>query len=157
MSESPQPSGQSFSMSVPAKEALAQQVHLLRNNLMGPAAEYIMVITTTGRKSGASFTIPIGYLRDGDTILALNNGGRSNWYKNVRVNPEVMLEIKGKTMKVRSEIITDPAEREKIFEYYKSKSAANFDRLFGIPITTSEDELIQARDRCVFVRFYPIK
>lgn len=157
MSEQSQTPGQSFRLPVPPKEALAQQVQMLRNNQMGPAAEYIMVITTTGRKSGKSFTIPIGYLRDGDSILALNSGGGSNWYKNVQVNPEVTLEIKGQTITARGEMVTDPAERAKVFELYKRERGANFERLFGVPISASENELIKARDRCVFVRFYPVR
>jgi deazaflavin-dependent oxidoreductase (nitroreductase family) len=142
--------------SIPTKEALAQQVHMLRNNLMGPAAEYVMVITVVGRKSGEAYTIPLGYLRDGDSILALNIGGVSNWYKNVQVNPDVTLEIKGETIKARCELVTDPAERAKVFEHYKSERVSNFERLFGVPITASVDELITARDGCVFVRFHPL-
>lgn len=54
-----------------AKAAMAFQAFLLRRNWMGPMSDEIMVITTTGRKSGRSYTTPIGYLRDGASVIAL--------------------------------------------------------------------------------------
>ena len=68
------------------------QVWLLRRGLMGSLADEIMVITVTGRKSGRQYSTPIGFLRDGETIIALSRG--SNWFKNAVATGTAQIEIK---------------------------------------------------------------
>lgn len=122
---------------------------------MGPAGNIIMVITTTGRKSGKHIATPIGYQRDGDTVLAFNVGGISNWYKNLAKNPVVTLEIKKKTYQMRGTYITDANEIRQAMELYKREQASMLPRFFGIPADASEDELMKAAERIKFVRFQP--
>ena len=136
-----------------AKMAFKAQIFLLRRNWMGPAGNIIMVITTKGRKSGKSFTTPVGYQRDGDTVLAFNVGGISNWYKNVGQNPLVALEIKKKTYKMRAASITDRDEIRQVLELYKREQPTMLPRFFNIPAESSGDDLMKAADKVKFVRF----
>ncbi len=138
-----------------AKLAFKAQIFLLRRNWMGSAGNIIMVITTTGRKSGKRITTPIGYQRDGDTVLAFNVGGISNWYKNLAQNPMVTLEIKKSTYQMRGSYITDTNEIRQALELYKREQASMLPRFFGIPADVSEDELMKAAERIKFVRFHP--
>ena len=144
---------QAFRVTPLVKFALQIQVFLLRRNWMGSAGNFIMVITTKGRKSGKLFSTPITYIRDGDTLIAVNNGGISNWYKNALANPDVILEIKGKKYTARCISVTDPAEKQKIFDFFVREQAANFVRIFGIPVDSSPAALAKARDSRVYVRF----
>ena len=139
-----------------AKMAFKAQIFLLRRNWMGPAGNIIMVITTTGRKSGKKFTTPIGYQRDGDTVLAFNVGGISNWYKNVAQNPLVTLEIKKKSYQMRAAYITDTDEIRKVLEFYKREQPTMLPRFFDIPSDASGDALMKAAEKVKFVRFYPV-
>ena len=139
-----------------AKLAFKAQIFLLRRNWMGPAGNFIMIITTTGRKSGKRFTTPIGYLRDGDTVLSFNVGGGSNWYKNVAQNPLVTLEIKKKTYQMRAAYVMDTQEIRQILELYKREQASMLPRFFGIPADASGDDLMKAADKAKFVRFQPV-
>lgn len=52
--------------------------------LVGPVlGRYITEISYTGRKSGKSFTLPIGYERRGDTItIRVLMPDRKNWWRN---------------------------------------------------------------------------
>jgi deazaflavin-dependent oxidoreductase (nitroreductase family) len=136
-----------------AKFAMRVQATLLRHNLMGAMGDEIMVITVTGRKSGKQYSTPIGYLRDGESIIALTNGGLANWYKNVLSIGRASLEIKGKPIPVCAEPIADQAERERIFEIYKRERARNFRILFGVPRDSSAEELAKALATRVLVRF----
>jgi deazaflavin-dependent oxidoreductase (nitroreductase family) len=120
---------------------------------MGQAGNIIMVITTTGRKSGKKFTTPIGYQRDGDTVLAFTVGGVSNWYKNVAQNPLVTLEIKKQTYKMRAAYVTDTQEIKQILELYKREQPTMLPRFFGIPSDVSGDDLMKAAEKVRFVRF----
>ena len=59
----------------------------------------VLLLTTTGRKSGRPHTIPITYFMDGETrfLVASNGGAPRNpaWYLNLMAHPQVELQIKG--------------------------------------------------------------
>lgn len=137
------------------KIAMKIQTFLLRRNWMGSAGNILMVITTTGRKSGKQFSTPIGYVRDGDSILAFTIGGRSNWYKNTLVNPNVTLNIKGKNYAMRAQPIKDEAEALQALEVYKRQAPNIMERFFGIPATSEGRDLLKALDKVVLIRFVP--
>ena len=135
-----------------AKMALGFMTFLLRRDWMGPASDIIMVITTTGRKSGKRHSIPIGYLRDGDDIVVLTGENVSNWFRNVLANGEATLEIKKEKFDVRGELITDEAERQRIFKMYQ-QNEKYFKSNFGIEVNSTESELQAALAKRRFIRF----
>src|SRR6266487_176674 len=57
----------------------------------------VLLLTTKGRRTGQDRTIPVFYLRDGDSIVICNvNPGfeRTNpWVVNLRANPVAQLQI----------------------------------------------------------------
>jgi F420H(2)-dependent quinone reductase len=57
----------------------------------------VLLLTTTGRKTGKQHTIPLLYLNDGDNlILVASNGGapiHPVWWLNLQANPEAVVEI----------------------------------------------------------------
>ena len=69
-----------------AKQMFRLQVFLLRHNLAKRLSAIAMVITTTGRTTGKRRSTPIGYLREGATVLAFTYP-HHHWYKNLRKNP----------------------------------------------------------------------
>jgi deazaflavin-dependent oxidoreductase (nitroreductase family) len=76
------------------------------------------LVTTTGRKSGRSRTTPTLYLRDGDrVILPASFGGRDAnpaWYRNLKSNPEVHVQIRGEHLDLVARDATD-AERKRLW------------------------------------------
>jgi deazaflavin-dependent oxidoreductase (nitroreductase family) len=136
--------------------AMKAQVFLLRRNWIGPLSEVLMVITTTGRKSGRPFTIPIGYLRDGDSVLAFNRGGGSNWYKNVLHNPEVTLVIQGKAQRMRGAAVSDPAEIARVIDRYCQAQPDIVKRFWGFDPAAGQAERIRGAEHIRFVRFMPV-
>jgi deazaflavin-dependent oxidoreductase (nitroreductase family) len=137
-----------------AKAAMAFQAFLLRRNWLGSMGDEIMVITTTGRKTGRLYTTPVGYLCYESTVVALNPGGGSNWYKNVLKNKQARLEIKGKTYQAQAAPIEDPEERKRIFECYRHERTKRFKFLFGVKADASPEKLDQALASRRFIRFY---
>jgi deazaflavin-dependent oxidoreductase (nitroreductase family) len=138
-----------------AKSAMSFQVWLLRRGLLGSLADEIMVITVTGRKSGRQYSTPIGFLRDGETIIALSRG--SNWFKNAVATGTAQIEIKSVTTKVNVTPVNDQAERERIFERYQHERAKNFTRLFGVVVDAPDAELKAALATRDFVKMTPVK
>ncbi|CAA9590260.1 MAG: hypothetical protein AVDCRST_MAG18-4942 [uncultured Thermomicrobiales bacterium] len=55
----------------------------------------ILLLTTTGHKSGQERTCPVGYVTDGDRLLvvasALGQAAHPAWYLNLRANPRVTI------------------------------------------------------------------
>jgi deazaflavin-dependent oxidoreductase (nitroreductase family) len=59
----------------------------------------MIVVTTTGRRTGAPRTVPLGAIRDGDRLLVVgSNAGRDeapSWALNMEAIPEVTVAIGG--------------------------------------------------------------
>ena len=101
----------------------------------------VLLLTTTGRKSGEPRTAPVLYLADGDNFVVINtNAGNAKvpaWSLNLRANPEAAVEVKGKRTKVRSRL-AEGEERADLWrrhceqysgwDYYESK----LDREIGV-------------------------
>lgn len=74
----------------------------------------IVLLATTGRKTGKERTWPLLTLRDGDAyVFAASNGGHDQqpaWYLNLEANPDVTIKDKGATVVGRARI-TSGSER----------------------------------------------
>ena len=61
----------------------------------------ILLLTTTGRRTGQPRTWPLTYLPEGDRLIVIaSNGGQPNhpaWYLNLRANPRVRIQIGDQT------------------------------------------------------------
>jgi len=68
----------------------------------------LLLLTTTGAKSGKPRTTPVLYTRDGDryVILASKAGAPTNpnWYDNLRANPRVTVELGSETFEAVSSV-----------------------------------------------------
>ncbi|MCU0513834.1 MAG: nitroreductase family deazaflavin-dependent oxidoreductase [Anaerolineae bacterium] len=143
-------------MRVPAmaKWMMRLQAFLLRRNWMGAMGDHVLVLTVTGRKTGRTYSTPVGYLREGPNFIALNPEGKSNWYRNIQANPAVRLNVRGQEMAARAVLITDAAEIDTLFQrYHREITPDVFPRLFGVAHDAPEAELLRARDSRRYVRF----
>lgn len=79
----------------------------------------MVIITTTGAKSGRAITNPLVFLPDGDRIVLIaSNGGADKhpaWYHNLVANPELTVEVPGETYSAKAELVADP-ERTALFD-----------------------------------------
>lgn len=78
----------------------------------------VLLLTTTGRKSGRKRTVPLTHQRDGDNFVVIaSNGGNENhpaWYLNLRASPDAEVTIGREKTRVRAEI-ADTADRERLY------------------------------------------
>jgi deazaflavin-dependent oxidoreductase (nitroreductase family) len=79
----------------------------------------LMIMTTTGAKSGKERVIPIVYTEDGDRIvIAASKGGaptNPDWYFNIVAHPEVTIELPGETFTARGTVVDDRGERDRLY------------------------------------------
>jgi deazaflavin-dependent oxidoreductase (nitroreductase family) len=78
----------------------------------------VLLLTTTGAKTGAVRTVPLVYSRDGDhpVIIASKGGAPAHpaWFLNLRANPVVTVEVGLERFQARA-VITEGAERDRLW------------------------------------------
>ena len=89
----------------------------------------VVLITTTGAKSGAKRTTPIVYTTDGDNlvIIASKGGAPTNpdWFHNLVTNPDVTVELANETFEARARV-AEGDERERLWRAMADRMP-NFD------------------------------
>jgi deazaflavin-dependent oxidoreductase (nitroreductase family) len=138
------------------KWILQTQVFLLRH-FKGPLTKNLMVLTTTGRKTGCKHSIPINFVRDGDSYIALNLGKHSHWFLNARANPCVTLVIDGRVIEARAAEIpaSTPQQIKAVLAVYERERPQMLDSFFGMTTDAPPDELLTIGTRVGFMRFTP--
>jgi deazaflavin-dependent oxidoreductase (nitroreductase family) len=110
-------------------------VTLYRSGLL-PLLGYsrtILLLMTTGRKSGKPRVTPIGYYRIGGTIHLFSAWGkRAGWYKNMVANPgNIQIQIGWRKWPVTVQILTDPKEILRTIYQFVEESPYQAQTLFG--------------------------
>ncbi len=113
--------GRPYSRRIAAFQRAATKFHTLvfrnTNGLIGGRiGGPVLLLNTTGRKSGQRRTTPLLYLRDGeDLVIVASNGGSSAppaWWLNLKANPDTTVELAGReTLNVRAEKADDEEKR----------------------------------------------
>jgi deazaflavin-dependent oxidoreductase (nitroreductase family) len=87
----------------------------------------ILLLTTTGHKSGEERTTPLIHRTDGDSwVIVASKGGSPDhpgWYKNLEANPEATIQVKGEVIPVRAETAQGD-ERERLWRLMTEDWAA---------------------------------
>lgn len=77
----------------------------------------VLLLTTTGAKTGKARSHPLLYVEDGDALLlvASNYGSTRHpaWYRNLRAHPVVEVIAAGRSGTYTATEITDPAQRDR--------------------------------------------
>ena len=74
----------------------------------GPAV--VLVLTTTGRKSGLPRQTPLQYEQVGDDFyIASARGPGADWFRNLQAEPRVAVLVGGRQFPAQAEAVTDPA------------------------------------------------
>lgn len=78
----------------------------------------LLLLTTTGAKTGRRHTNPAIYIQDDDryVVFASNGGAPHNpgWYHNVRANPDVGVEVGTDSFPAEAAVLEGP-ERDELF------------------------------------------
>jgi deazaflavin-dependent oxidoreductase (nitroreductase family) len=103
----------------------------------------VLLLTTTGRRSGQARTTPLNHYKDGDRIvLVASNGGSDQppaWFLNAAANPTVTVERKSEVKTMTARVASDAERAElwpKIVAWYAGygKYQAKTDRIIPLLI-----------------------
>jgi deazaflavin-dependent oxidoreductase (nitroreductase family) len=83
-----------------------------------PDGRPLLLLTTTGRRTGQPRTTPMMYVPEGDRLLVIaSNAGAPrapDWYHNLVANPRVTVEARGETYDATA-VPAEGAERDTLF------------------------------------------
>jgi F420H(2)-dependent quinone reductase len=83
----------------------------------------VLLLVTTGRRSGKARTIPLLYIREGETMVVVGSNGGSDyvpaWWLNLRANPDAEVEIGRQRTQVTARKAS-PAERARLWPEFTS-------------------------------------
>jgi deazaflavin-dependent oxidoreductase (nitroreductase family) len=79
----------------------------------------LLLLTTTGAKSGRAITKPLVYTKDGERIVLIASfaGAPKNpaWYNNLVANPTATVELGAERFQARAKIVTGE-ERQRLYD-----------------------------------------
>ena len=118
--------------------------------------EFILLLTTIGRKTGRAHVTPLQYEQlNGSFYVASARGRDADWYRNILANPEVTVEIAGKIFSAHAQTITDAEEIADFIElrlHHRPVMIKILLLLEGLPRKFTRAELEEfARDKAVVV------
>jgi deazaflavin-dependent oxidoreductase (nitroreductase family) len=77
--------------------------------VLGPIGAPVMLLETTGRKSGQPRVSPLLFARDGDSLVVVgSNFGQQHhpaWTGNLLANPSAVAVVRGRRIPVRAELL----------------------------------------------------
>ena len=99
---------------------LIEEFRANRSKFAGPGSRSLLLLTTTGAKSGQRYTAPMMYIPNGERLLVIasNIGApkHPDWYHNLVAHPGVTVEIGTETYDATA-TVTQGAERQQLWAW----------------------------------------
>ena len=97
---------------------------------LGPlVGRIILLLTTTGRKSGKKRVTPLQYEKIGeDYYIGAARGLKADWVRNIQSNPQVEVRVGAKRFEGQAEVVTDPTR----FADFLEVRLARHPRMIGL-------------------------
>ncbi len=90
----------------------------------------VLLLTTTGNKTGRTLTKPLAYTKEGDRIFVIASFAGSShnpgWFCNLEANPIVTVELGTERFQARARI-TSGEERDRLFKVQADKLPVFYD------------------------------
>lgn len=126
---------------------------------IGPT-RVVLLLTTTGRKSGLPRVTPLQYERVGSVYyVASALGTQADWYKNILADPHVHVELQKAAFDALAEPVTDP---ERIAEFLELRLQRHpiMVRLImhladHLPLRFKHDDLVKLAEGKALVILHP--
>jgi deazaflavin-dependent oxidoreductase (nitroreductase family) len=82
--------------------------------------ETLILLTTTGKKSGKPRTVPVVPFADGDDLLVMASMGGAPthpaWYRNLKANPDVEVQREAERWRARAVEVPEGPERDRLWK-----------------------------------------
>lgn len=128
---------------------------------LGPfIGRIILLLTTTGRKSGKKRVTPLQYEAVGDDYyVGAARGLRADWVRNIQSNPHVEVRVGSKHFQGMAELVADPSKfadfMEVRLERHPRMIGLLMEKAHGLPRRPSRAQLEELGKSEVFVILHP--
>jgi deazaflavin-dependent oxidoreductase (nitroreductase family) len=114
---------------------------------------FVLLLTTTGRKTGKARQTPLEYRLERETgcyIIMAGWGGKTDWYRNARANPNVQVQVGRRKFRAVAEPLSEEDVAAWLMQVIRvnPRSLTMFSRWAGEPLDGSEAGL-----RCAACHF----
>ena len=130
---------------------------------LGPfIGRIILLLTTTGRRSGVKRVTPLQYERIGDNYyVGSARGLKSDWVRNIQVCPQVQVRVGVEQFTATAEIVTDPSRFADFIEIRLERHPRMIgfimEKAHGLSKHPSREQLEELAKTEAFVILHPIK
>ena len=122
-------------------------------------SQLVLILTTTGRKTGHPHKTPLQYeLLDDSYYVASARGIQADWCRNILVNPLVKVEVAGREFLAQAEVISDPEQIADFLELRLERHPRMVKALMrfeGLPAVYSRAELEEFASHKAIVALHP--
>ncbi|MCB8992151.1 MAG: nitroreductase family deazaflavin-dependent oxidoreductase [Ardenticatenaceae bacterium] len=144
------------------KLAFRAPIYLFRAGLGSLLGQRFLLLNHIGRKSGQprqAVLEVVHYEPDTDTYFVASGYGRqSQWFRNIKANPEVTIQVGRRKLAVTADILGPEASGEMMVQYAQRypNAAKNLSRLIGYQVDGSAADYQQiAAEHIPFVAMRP--
>ncbi len=145
-----------------AKMKNVQKIHRVLYAIgLGPlVGKIILLLTTTGRKSGKKRVTPVQYEMIGDDYyVGAARGLKADWVRNIQSDPCVEVRVGSKHFQGTAELVTDPSKfadfMEVRLERHPRMIGLLMEKAHGLPRRPSRAQLEELGKSEVFVILHP--
>ena len=129
---------------------------------LGPIyGRMVLLLTTTGRKSGLKRVTPLQYEQiNGEIYIGSARGVKADWFRNIQADPHIEVRVKSSRFKGVAEPITDP---ERIADFLEirlqrhPRMVGGMLRAEGLPSNPSHTQLAAHAENKAMVRITPME
>ena len=139
-----------------------QKVHRVLYAIgLGPViGGFILLLTTTGRKSGLPRVTPLQYEKIGaDYYVGAARGLKADWVRNIQSEPHVEVRVGARYLRATAEVITDPCRFADFLEVRLQRHPLMIglimQKAHGLPRRPSRAQLEELAKSEVFVILHP--
>jgi deazaflavin-dependent oxidoreductase (nitroreductase family) len=129
---------------------------------LGPlVGRVILLLTTTGRKSGKKRVTPLQYeLIGSDYYVGAARGLKADWVRNILSNPQVELRVGAKWIEGKAEVVTDSSKFADFMEVRLTRHPRMIgfimEKAHGLPRRPSRAQLEELAKNEAFVIVHPM-
>ena len=120
----------------------------------------VLLLTTEGRKSGLPRVTPLQYEEmEGKIVIASARGTKSDWYRNILVNPNVTVRVKSREFNGLAEPVENPEKVADYIQYHLKKHPRMIGfimRRDGFPHNPTREDLVAYSAKRAVVIITPV-
>jgi deazaflavin-dependent oxidoreductase (nitroreductase family) len=141
-----------------------QKIHRVLYSIgLGPLiGRIILLLTTTGRRSGLKRVTPLQYEMIGDDYyVGAARGTKADWVRNIQSYPQVEVRVGAKQFQGTAEVVTAPSKFADFMEVRLQRHphmiGLLMEKAHGLPRHPSREQLEELGCTEAFVILHPIK